>query len=212
MTGSHKSVSCTNDLCPPQHVSRLSTCHIASLDQTEPRCCCFIFATVLPPSSFSAPHSRLACNVLFFIDKLQSIFTNGIILKILLQLLLLQLLLLVKRIVICFSMHLLLFSLRSLSEVTTLSSICTHSGQRGSGRQRDCYLAAFARCARCLDSTRLDSTSHCKAAFDRDLCLLVVLLIKMHFYCFTLSLHLPYSPSLPLYISFSAFPCYCLRL
>lgn len=97
-------------------------------------------------------HSQLACNVLFFIDKLQSIFTNGIILKILLQLLLLQLLLLVKRIVICFSMHLLLFSLRSLSEVTTLSSICTHSGQRG----RDWDLAAFARCARCLDSTRLD--------------------------------------------------------
>lgn len=151
MTGSHKSVSCTNDLCPPQHVSRLSTCHIASLDQTEPRCCCFIFATVLPSSSSLVLHSRLACNVLFFIDKLQSIFTNGIILKILLQLLLL-----VKRIVICFSMHLLLFSLRSLSEVTTLSSICTHSGQRGSGRQRDWYLAAFARCARCLDSTRLD--------------------------------------------------------
>lgn len=151
VTGSHKSVSCTNDLCPPQHVSRLSTCHIASLDHTEQRCCCFIFATVLPPSSFSALHSRLACNVLFFIDKLQSIFTNGIILKILLQLLLL-----VKRIVICFSMHLLLFSLRSLSEVTTLSSICTHSGQRGSSWQRDWYLAAFARCARCLDSTRLD--------------------------------------------------------
>lgn len=155
-----------------------------------------------PPLLLLAAHSRLACNVLFFIDKLQSIFTNGIILKILLQLLLL-----VKRIVICFSMHLLLFSLRSLSEVTTLSSICTHSGQRGSSRQRDWYLAAFARCARCLDST-----SHCKAAFDRDLCLLVVLLIKMHFYCFTLSLHLPYSPSLPLSISVSTFPCYCLRL
>lgn len=143
-----------------------------------------------PGPSPSSTHSLLACNVLFFIDKLQSIFTNGIILKILLQLLLLLLLLLVKRIVICFSMHLLLFSQRSLSEVTTLSSICTHSGQRG--EQRD--LAAFARCALCLDST-----SHCKAAFDRDLCLLVVLLIKMHFYCFTLSLYIAslfLSPSL----------------
>lgn len=104
-------------------------------------------------SSSSSTHSLLACNVLFFIDKLQSIFTNGIILKILLlQLLQLLLLLLVKRIVICFSMHLLLFSQRSLSEVTTLSSICTHSGQQG--EQRD--LAAFARCALCHDSARLD--------------------------------------------------------
>lgn len=156
MTGSHKSVSCTNDLCPPQHVSRLSTCHIASLDQTEQTLLLFHLCHGAPLLLLLAAHSRLACNVLFFIDKLQSIFTNGIILKILLQLLLLQLLLLVKRIVICFSMHLLLFSLRSLSEVTTLSSICTHSGQRGSSRQRNCYLAAFARCARCLDSTRLD--------------------------------------------------------
>lgn len=156
------------------------------------------------PSLLLLPaHSQLACNVLFFIDKLQSIFTNGIILKILLQLLLLQLLLLVKRIVICFSMHLLLFSLRSLSEVTTLSSICTHSGQRG--KVPGCLFQVRSL-------PRLDSTSHCKAAFDRDLCLLVVLLIKMHFYCFTLSLHLPSSPSLPLSISVSAFPCYCLRL
>lgn len=57
-------------------------------------------------------------------------------------------------------------------------------------------------------STRLDSTSHCKAAFDRDLCLLVVLLIKMHFYCFTLSLYI--SSSLPLF--FALYLCFYLPL
>lgn len=75
---------------------------------------------------------------------------------------------------------------QSLSEVTTLSSIYTHThthtcrvrdreGENTESHSGGIYSDAF-----CL----LASHSHCKAAFDRDLCLLVVLLIKMHFYCF----------------------------
>jgi len=125
----------------------------------------------------------------FFIDKVQSIFTNGIIFSAPALSLCLG-----KRIVICFPMHLLLFS-DCVWPCLPVAGVLVKSPHYLTGISAATYvlpyylatllpykptrIREFGENSGGMCSTRWQ----CKAAFDRDLCLLVVLLIKMHFYC-----------------------------